>query len=95
MLRKMARERSGNSSMLQPFKPLVMISLHPTKQHALVPHSSCGDEFQSITLPVSPADSLQWSDLVNIKFNVIMDNIQEGTHMLSIRVMVCSFFYHL
>jgi hypothetical protein len=63
MLKKMAQDRSGNDSMLPPFKPLVTISLPTTKQHELEPYSSCGDEFQSITLPVPPADSLQWSIL--------------------------------
>jgi len=63
MLRKMAWERSGDGSMLPPFRPLVTISLPTTKQHGLVPYSSCYDEFQPITLPVSPADSLQWSIL--------------------------------
>jgi hypothetical protein len=63
MSRKMAQERSGDGSMFPPFKPLVTISLPTTKQHGLVPYSSCGDDFQSLTLPVPPVDSLQWSIL--------------------------------
>jgi len=49
--------------MLPPFKPSVTISLPITKKYGLVPYSSCGDKFQSIILPVPPADSLQWSIL--------------------------------
>jgi len=49
--------------MLPPFKLLVTVSPPTKRQHGLESYSSCGDEFQSITLPVPPADSLKWSIL--------------------------------